>query len=153
MSISRGKFEIKYSFYLLDQEEVLGIRDALPTQYDVKTYGLNRYDEYILPPIILISIPMTAEKFIDFTKTVCYRNLTNKLINLLSRKNRETVIAFSITHHNVNIILSCITSNTETLENFLNHIDETVMIAIENINSGEVRETTILVQHPIQLES
>ena len=147
MSVCKGIIEIKYSFYSLDEEEVLGIRDVLPHEYDVKTYGLNRYDEYFLPPIILISIPLTGEKFIEFTKTNYYRNLTNKLVRLLSRQRRKMAIAFSLTHNKVSITLSCITSNTEALKNFLAHIDKRVATAIEKINSREIRETYILVQH------
>ncbi len=139
--------EIKYSFYLLKQDEVTELKEAFPKNQQIVTYGLNRYDEYFLPPLLLISLPYKPEEFLQFTRTRQYNELINRLIKIISNTRSKVAVAFSLNNEDTNITISCVTNNIEALKNFLNHIHEGLQKALNKIDKNKVTKKYITVQH------
>jgi len=139
--------EIKYSFYLLNQNEVAKLKEAFPKNQQIETYGLNRYDEYFLPPLLLISLPYKPEEFIQFTKTNQYYELINRLIRIVSNTPSKVAVGFSLNHDDTNITISCVTNNVETLKNFLTHIHEGLQKALNKIEKNGADKRYIKIQH------
>ena len=136
--------KIVYSPSYFNPREIYALKEIVSRTIECKLYELPENISDISTPILVFITPFEANELLLFLTTDVYKELTSKIIDIQSKKNKKAIFMF-ITHiDDVPVIIDCNSSNIDTLNYFFKTIGDIVSLIIDGVKLIEKEVLSIV---------